>query len=192
MAALNPFVQRLIDGGGQDPTNSLSSRTDVSITPADALRKAVSAAQAGVGGVQQYLAATGAANKTFQGGSKLVDAIAHAIRDHESGGNYNARNKYSTATGAYQFLTSTYANLAKRYGMNPNDWSQQAQDAVAKRYISSILQQYGNDPGAVAATWYVGSYNPGKNYNYVPGGGGNAQTVAAYMDYLRNQSRKYL
>ena len=37
-------------------------------------------------------------------------AILEKIKKCESGGNYQAQNKQSTASGAYQFLDSTWAN----------------------------------------------------------------------------------
>lgn len=38
------------------------------------------------------------------------------VRAHESGGNYTAQNPSSSASGAYQFLTSTWRNVSARAG----------------------------------------------------------------------------
>ncbi len=38
------------------------------------------------------------------------------VRNHESRGDYNAQNPSSSASGAYQFLTSTWRNVSVRAG----------------------------------------------------------------------------
>ena len=108
-----------------------------------------------------------------------VQRILATIRALESGGNYSADNPNSSAFGAYQFLASTYAGLARRFGYSATDLSASTQDAIAGRYVQEILSRYHGDLRAVPATWYVGSYNPA-NLNYVPGGG-NTLTVADYV-----------
>lgn len=49
------------------------------------------------------------------GDTASFDGYFEAIRAAESGGNDSAKNPNSTATGRYQFLTSTWNDLAKRY-----------------------------------------------------------------------------
>lgn len=57
------------------------------------------------------------------------------VRNHESGGNYQAQNPSSSASGAYQFLDSTWRTVSSRAG--PGGYSRAAyapwytQDAVA-------------------------------------------------------------
>jgi len=57
------------------------------------------------------------------------------VRAHESGGNYQAENPTSTASGAYQFLDSTWRTMSARAGHS--GWGHAAsappsvQDAVA-------------------------------------------------------------
>ena len=57
------------------------------------------------------------------------------VRRHESGGNYRAENPVSTASGAYQFLDSTWRTMSARAGHS--GWGHAAsappavQDAVA-------------------------------------------------------------
>lgn len=115
----------------------------------------------------------------------LVDRIAAAIRQHESGGDYNAHNPHG-ANGAYQFIPATWRSVNQQFG-GDGSWTPQNQDKVAKAYIGQILNQYHtSDPGVVAASWYVGHYDPHTNYNYVPApGAGNTQTVESYMDQMR-------
>lgn len=136
-----------------------------------------------IGGAQKPATLTGGGDALGKGG--LVDRIAAAIRQHESGGNYNAHNPHG-ANGAYQFIPSTWASVNKMFG-GDYSWTPANQDKVAKAYIQSILNQYHTtDPGVVAATWYVGGYDPNRNYNYVPApGAGNTQTVESYMDQMR-------
>lgn len=53
-------------------------------------------------------------------GSGLSDVSGHwflsCVRAHESRGDYTAQNPSSTASGAYQFLDSTWRNVAPKAG----------------------------------------------------------------------------
>lgn len=63
------------------------------------------------------------------------------VRRHESGGNYQAENPSSTASGAYQFLDSTWQTMSARAGHS--GWGHAAsappavQDAVAVYTLNS-------------------------------------------------------
>ena len=63
------------------------------------------------------------------------------VRKHESGGNYQAENPVSTASGAYQFLDSTWRTMSARAGHS--GWGHAAlapphiQDAVAIYTVNS-------------------------------------------------------
>lgn len=63
------------------------------------------------------------------------------VRRHESGGNYQAENPTSTASGAYQFLDSTWRTMSARAGHS--GWGHAAsappavQDAVAQYTVNS-------------------------------------------------------
>ena len=63
------------------------------------------------------------------------------VRRHESGGDYRAENPVSTASGAYQFLDSTWRTMSRRAG-HPG-WGHAAsappwvQDAVAVFTVQS-------------------------------------------------------
>ncbi len=48
---------------------------------------------------------------TTAGGSTSLPAIAGHIRQCESGGNYQAQNAHSTASGAYQFINATWTGV---------------------------------------------------------------------------------
>lgn len=88
--------------------------------------------------------------------------IMAAIRTHESRGDYQAQSSNSNATGAYQFLDSSWQALTKKYGMGKEYASaklapKDVQDAIAAKFIDEILKANGNDPKAVFNTWYTGN-----------------------------------
>jgi hypothetical protein len=85
-----------------------------------------------------------------------ITSIMGAIKDQESGGDYNSVNQDSGAFGAYQFMPSTWNGAAQSAGVNPNDTSPQNQDKVAYSLMSQYYNQYGQDPRAVASMWYSG------------------------------------
>lgn len=63
------------------------------------------------------------------------------VRRHESGGNYQAKNPVSTASGAYQFLDSTWRTMSARAGHGGYPTARSAppwvQDAVAVYTVNS-------------------------------------------------------
>ncbi len=109
-----------------------------------------------------------------------IDRILRTIRQRESGGNYSIKNPHSSASGAYQFIDSTWGG----YGGYRHAWQapQEVQDRKAREHVLSILGRYNNDLWAVPAAWYTGSYRGRGNLNYNPGGPGNPLTVQQYVD----------
>ena len=73
------------------------------------------------------------------------------VRRHESGGNYQAKNPSSTASGAYQFLDSTWRTMSARAGHS--GWGHAAsapphiQDAVAIHTVNSGWSSAWNGTG---------------------------------------------
>lgn len=73
------------------------------------------------------------------------------VRRHESGGNYQAENPVSTASGAYQFLDSTWRTMSARAGHS--GWGHAAsappwvQDAVAQFTVDSGWRSAWNGTG---------------------------------------------
>jgi hypothetical protein len=73
------------------------------------------------------------------------------VRRHESGGNYRAENPVSTASGAYQFLDSTWRTMSARAGHS--GWGHAAdappavQDAVAIHTVTSGWRSAWNGTG---------------------------------------------
>jgi hypothetical protein len=73
------------------------------------------------------------------------------VRRHESGGNYQAKNPTSTASGAYQFLDSTWRTMSARAGHSGWGSARYAppwvQDAVAVFTVNSGWRSAWNGTG---------------------------------------------
>ena len=73
------------------------------------------------------------------------------VRRHESGGNYQAKNPTSTASGAYQFLDSTWRTMSARAGHSGYGSARHAppavQDAVAIYTVNSGWRSAWNGTG---------------------------------------------
>jgi hypothetical protein len=85
-----------------------------------------------------------------------VDAFLAATRQHESGNNYTIYNQsgLSNASGAYQFLGSTWQGLGGSTA-NAAEASPEEQDRIAKSYAQSLFDQF-HDWRLVAIAWYGG------------------------------------
>lgn len=112
--------------------------------------------------------------------------LQEAIKQQESGGDYNVVNPDSGAFGAYQFMPETYNYAARGAGVDPSDRSPQAQDAAAQFLIGEYMNQF-NDPELVARAWYGG---PGNVQGSIDSDEGNYPTIREYgqqvMQRLRN------
>lgn len=80
--------------------------------------------------IREFVAAVEAQRRAVQSHPFLT-----CVRGRESGGNYSAQNRVSSASGAYQFLDSTWQRTAPRAGVVGYGRASQApwylQDAVA-------------------------------------------------------------
>jgi murein DD-endopeptidase MepM/ murein hydrolase activator NlpD len=83
-----------------------------------------------------------------------IGVVLATIREVESGGDYSAESGGSTASGAYQFLDSSWAG----YGgyTRAKDAPPAVQDAKAAEYVRKIFDRHGGDVTAVPVTWYLG------------------------------------
>lgn len=111
-----------------------------------------------------------------------VEVVLATIRQMESGGDYTARAAGSTASGAYQFLDSTWAG----FGGYPSAASAPAevQDAKAAESVQAVLDDNSGNVGAVPAVWYVGHLPApdSPEWDEVPApGAGNRLTVREYQ-----------
>jgi hypothetical protein len=109
-------------------------------------------------------------------------AIQATIRHLESGDDYTARAPGSSASGAYQFLDSSwggYGGYARAY-LAPAA----VQDAKAAENITAILAANNNDPAAVPVSWYIGHVPTAGSpeWDVVPSpGAGNRLTPREYQ-----------
>lgn len=117
-----------------------------------------------------------------------IDKFMSAISGQESGGNYNAKNAGSGASGKYQIMPSNWSAWAKEAGLpGGSTMSPQNQEAVARFKMQQYYQQFG-DWGLVAAAWFAG---PGtaekirKNPSLAATVSDGNKSVQAYMDYAR-------
>lgn len=114
-------------------------------------------------------------------GGDVVPILA-TIRTLESGGDYAARATGSSASGAYQFIDSTWAN----YGGYRQAWQAPAevQDAKAAEYVRTILDAHDGDITTVPVSWYIGHVPPEGSaaWDRVPvPGAGNVLTPREYQ-----------
>lgn len=88
--------------------------------------------------------------------------ILATIRARESGGNYQAQSRASTASGAYQFINSTWRSVTRKFNIGTEyeravDAPPAIQDAVAAAYVNDILRANNNDVAVVPLVWYTGN-----------------------------------
>lgn len=111
-----------------------------------------------------------------------VAPILATIRTLESGGDYTAQARGSSASGAYQFIDSTWGH----FGGYPRAWQAppEVQDARAAEHVRSILDAHDGDLTAVPVVWYLG-HLPAANspsWDQVPvPGAGNVLTPRQYQ-----------
>jgi uncharacterized protein (TIGR02594 family) len=96
------------------------------------------------------------------GGGNDPNKILATIRQMESGNNYTAQNPTSSASGAYQFIDSTWQSLTKKLGIGTEfkkakDAPPAIQDQVASAYLQEILGQAGGDISKVPTAWFTGN-----------------------------------
>lgn len=112
-----------------------------------------------------------------------VEQILATIRKRESSGNYTAKAKGSTASGAYQFVDSTWQSLSKKYGggdyKSAADAPADVQDKVARAYVQEILRQNNNDVSKVPVVWYTGNAQGKMSDKAIAANGG--MTAEAYQ-----------
>jgi len=97
-----------------------------------------------------------------QQSSPDVNQILSTIRQVESSNNYGAQAKGSSASGAYQFIDSTWQASTKKAGLGTEyarakDAPPEVQDAVAAFAVRDILSRTGNDVTKVPLVWYTGN-----------------------------------
>lgn len=101
------------------------------------------------------------------GGAPGFSSLADMVRFYESGGDYNAKNPGTTASGAYQFIDSTWRGYASQIGIDTSVYPTARsappylQDRVFQRAVATNGLNDWTCPGCnPALTSYVNN-NPG-------------------------------
>lgn len=108
-----------------------------------------------------------------------VSRAMAVIRKLESGNNYQAQNDHSSASGAYQFLDTTWGGFGgydRAYQAPPN-----VQDGKAQKLVTDILASHGYNIVWVPAVWYAGSAGAVK-YNWDTVLPGNRSSIKQYVN----------
>lgn len=160
------------------------------------------AATAAVGvGLNTLLSSGVEASGSFSSGeisgepvSGSVADILKTIRTRESNGDYTTPNKAgaSSASGAYQFIDSTWQSLTKKYGIG-EEYSRameappNIQDAIAAKYVEDILARHNNDVSWVPREWFAG---PDGKMSEKEQAANRGVTVEKYVDnWLKEHSK---
>lgn len=119
--------------------------------------------------------------------------LARAIRQQESGGDYNKSGDSGSSLGAYQWnnqpngksvplqkgeIPSNFTTWAKEVGLDPTDFSPKNQDMVAYQKIKK-LKDAGNNVVDIAAIWNGGDAKR-QDPNYVTPNGLPSQKKGVY------------
>lgn len=128
------------------------------------------------------LLATGDAALVGCTGPAQRDAVLATVRTLESGGDYTSRASGSSASGAYQFIDTTWAG----YGGYPQAWQAPppVQDARAVEQLSGLLDAHDGDVTVVPVVWYLGHLPvpDSPEWDTVPAkGAGNPLTPREYQ-----------
>jgi hypothetical protein len=114
------------------------------------------------------------------GGGGGIDAFMAAIATQESGGNYDARNAGSGASGKYQIMPANWGPWAEQAGIGRNaPRTPENQELVARHVMMQYYQRFGNWRD-VAIAWFAGPGAVG-----TPGAESRSDgnmTVQAYAD----------
>lgn len=135
----------------------------------------------------------GGSNKVTSTSTPL-EAIRQGITAKESGGNYKAQSKTSTASGRYQYLDGTWGNY-KGY-KKASDAPPEVQDEKFNQDMGKFLTKYNGNLEAAAIAWFQG---PGVADKFVKGDtsvllkkDANGKTTASYSQEVANIARSYL
>jgi uncharacterized protein (TIGR02594 family) len=91
-----------------------------------------------------------------------TDKILATIKQMESGNDYQAQNPTSSASGAYQFIDSTWQSLTKKAGIGTEFKSAKEapaaiQDQIAKLHLQEIIGKAGGDISKIPTAWFTGN-----------------------------------
>lgn len=118
------------------------------------------------------------------GGSISFDSFFAAIGGQESGGNYNAVNARTGASGKYQIMPGNIGPwsrqyLGRRISVGQFRSSPQLQEQLARAVLSEYFRKWG--ARGAAAAWYSGSPTRADNYNRFRS---NEPSIGEYVDQV--------
>lgn len=122
--------------------------------------------------------------------SDPVDSLLQAIGGQESGGDYNARNARTGASGKYQVMPANWPSWSAEAGLGKNaPRTAENQEKVARYKMSQYVEQFGQEGAAVA--WYAGPDaaqkwldNPNSTRFNKKQGKGNEPSVNEYVQQV--------
>ena len=172
--------------GWQNLVAQFSSKGDLPTGTTD-LAKLGSQPSSAVTGTSQGTSATTSGANDPNG----IDAFLGAVKQHESGGNYGAYNAAGGASGAYQYIQSTWSSMARdagftQYANGPASAAPpDVQDAVAKYNAEQLYKQSGSWKTA-AESWYYPAWaqDPSKQNSVPYPSAGNTMTIGGYGDQI--------
>lgn len=150
--------------GSGDPTdqvfatlsNLLNSPADTSAVGEAAVDTSTPAPSDDLGSDLSGATAVPGPGGTVGGGGEDVDRFMAAISGQESGGNYNATNASSGASGKFQIMPANWSSWAQEAGLGANaPRTPENQDKVARSKMQQYYNQFGNWR-SVAEAWYGG------------------------------------
>lgn len=93
--------------------------------------------------------------KGFSGGGNEFDNLVAAIGGQESGGNYNAKNGRTGASGKYQIMPDNWPSWSREAGLPAGaEMTPENQEIVARFKLKQYYDKYGARGAAIA--WYGG------------------------------------
>jgi hypothetical protein len=115
-----------------------------------------------------------------------VDDVLYGLRQHESGGNYTAKSRISTASGAYQYINGTW-NRFRGY-LEARQAPPAVQDERARMDLVARFNQFRDWEKTVAGHFYPAWANDPSKWNRSPAPGN--PTVRAYVDSVLDKAQR--
>jgi hypothetical protein len=123
--------------------------------------------------------------RTFSGGSGGFSAFLNAISGQESGGNYNAVNGRTGASGKYQIMPENWTSWSAEAGLPENSpMTPENQEIVAQYKLQQYYDKYG--PRGAAIAWYAGegAVDYSENAKNRKQGNGDEPSMNEYADAI--------